>query len=365
MAPAMEAQAPLPATHTPFGTLADGTEVTAFALTNSHGTRVVVSDFGATMISVETADRDGKLADITLGYGSIEDYDRDSNPCFGGTAGRFANRIAHGRFELDGVFHQLATNNEPGGIPCHLHGGTIGFNRRMWSVVERDASSITFEYVSPAGEEHYPGTLTARLTYRLTEANELEWEASATTDAPTPVNLVNHSYWNLSGDPSATMHDHLLTIAADHYLPTNPGLIPTGQMTSVEGTPLDFREPRRIGDRLNDDFDALHFARGYDSCWVLRQENSEEMVFAARAEHPGSGRVLEVFTDQPGLHFYSGNYLNDDVPGRNGVTYQAGSGLCLETEGFPDAPNHPDFPSSILRPGETYRHRLKLRFSAS
>ncbi len=359
----MEAQAPAPTATMPFGKLADGTPATAFTLTNSLGTKVVVSDFGATMVSVETADRDGKLADITLGYDSVENYDRDTNPCFGATAGRFANRIADGKFELDGVSHQLATNNDPAGIPCHLHGGTIGFNRRLWNVVGQSRSSITFEYVSPAGEEHYPGTLTARLTYRLTEENELEWEATATTDAPTPVNLVNHTYWNLSGDPTTTVHDHLLTIAADHFLPTNPGMIPTGAHQAVEGTPLDFRSAFPMGERLGEDFDALEYGNGYDSCWVISEPAPDGLAFAARAEDPKSGRILEVFTNQPGLQLYGGNYLGPEPIGRQGVEYQPGSGFCFEAQGFPDAPNQPDFPNSILRPGETYRHLTKIRFS--
>ena len=361
----MDTPTPRPTSAIPFGTLADGTPVSAYELTNTHGTRVIVSDYGATMISVETADRDGNLADITLGYDSAEWYQRDTNPCFGATAGRFANRIAHGRFELDGMAYQLAINNEPGGIPCHLHGGTVGFNRRMWRVIEHDSASIVLEYVSPTGEEHYPGTLTTRLTYRLTEDNELDWIVTATTDAPTPVNIVNHTYWNLSGNPATTVHDHLLTIHAARFLPTNPGLIPTGEIRSVEGTPLDFLEATRIGERMTEDFEALRFARGYDSCWVLDHPDPGGLVFAARAEDPGSGRVLEVFTNQPGFHFYGGNYLSGEVPGRGGVAYQPHSGFCLEAEAFPDAPNHPEFPTAILRPGEVYENRLRLRFSST
>jgi aldose 1-epimerase len=352
-------------TSTPFGTLSDGSTAQAFTLTNSHGTCVVVSDFGATLISVETLDREDRPADITLGYGSIENYDRETNPYFGASIGRFANRIAHGKFELDGVTHQLAINNDPGGIPCHLHGGHIGFNRRLWKVVERSSSSITFEYTSPAGEEHYPGTLVARISYTLNDENELQWDATATTDAATPINLVNHTYWNLTGERASTVHDHILTLPADHYLPATVGLIPTGERHAVAGTPLDFLKPTRIGDRLHEDFETLRYARGYDACWILNEPNPSGLAFAARTEDPRSGRVLEVFTNQPGIHFYSGNFLNSEVPGRGDVHYQPGSGLCLETEGFPDAPNHPEFPCAILRPGGTYRHRLSFRFSVS
>ncbi|MBK1828390.1 aldose epimerase family protein [Haloferula rosea] len=359
----METQTPLSPACESFGILPDETEARCYTLRNSHGTKAVICNFGATLISLEIADREGKLADVVLGYDSAEPYALDTNPSHGATVGRFGNRIAHGKFELDGIPYQLATNNDPGGIPCHLHGGNIGFNRRMWTVIEHDSTSITFEYLSPAGEENYPGTLTTRVTYLLTEDNELQWNVSATTDAATPINIVNHTYWNLSGDPSSLIHDHLLTLAADEYLPATVGLIPTGERHPVSGTPMDFTRHTRVGDRIKDDFEALKNANGYDACWIIRDARPDGMAFAGRVEDPATGRIMEVFTNQPGVHFYSGNFLDDTVPGKGGACYQPGSGLCLETENFPDAPNHPDFPDCILRPGKTYEHRLTFRFS--
>lgn len=364
MRSAMETQTSTPATSAVFGIIQDGKDAHCFILTNSHGTRAVVCDFGATLISLMVADRDGQLADIVLGYDSVEPYDADTNPYHGATTGRFGNRIADGRFQLGGVTHQLATNNDPGGMPCHLHGGNIGFNRRFWTVIESDATSITFEYISPAGEENYPGTMTTRVSYVLTDDNELQWNVSATTDAATPVNVVHHTYWNLSGDQTTLIHDHQLTLPASHYLPTNAGLIPTGERHPVSGTPMDFIQPTIIGTRLEEKFEALKFANGYDACWVLDQPDPTGLAHAARVEDPKTGRVMDVFTNQPAIQFYTGNFLDDAVPGKGGVRYQPGSGLCLETENFPDAPNHPDFPNAILHPGQAYQHRLTFRFSA-
>ncbi|MGE9270214.1 MAG: aldose epimerase family protein [Verrucomicrobiales bacterium] len=345
-----------------FGYLPYGAPAHLYTLENRAKTRVKVSDFGATLVSVETVDQRGNLADIVLGFDSVEDYAADSNPYFGASVGRFGNRIAHGRFRLDDQDYQLVTNNDPGGIPCHLHGGTLGFNRRPWKVVDQEAQSITFEYLSPDGEEGYPGNLTARITYRLTEDNELHWEASATTDKATPINLVNHTYWNLSGLGSTSTHDHILTLPSTEYLPATAGLIPTGERRSVMGTPMDFTTPTVIGSRVDEDFEALHFARGYDACWILSETITSELKLAGRVEHPTSGRTLEVYTNQPGVHFYAGNFLNETIRGKGGVPHPENSGLCLETENFPDAPNHPHFPNCILRPGETYRHRMNLRF---
>ncbi len=351
-----------------FGKLDDGREARLFTLVNAHGLRARVSDFGATLVSMETPDRNGELADITLGYDEAAPYAGPSNPYLGATVGRFGNRIAHGRFELDGRPYELATNNDPGGIPCHLHGGEQGFNRRLWTVVgEPGSSRITFEHVSPDGEEGYPGTLVARVTYQLTDDNELVWEATATTDAPTIVNLVHHSYWNLSGDPTRAVLGHELSVHADHYLPTDAGMIPTGERAPVAGTPMDFTWPTRIGERIDDDFEALRIANGYDHCWVLRA--GDGLVPAARLHDPASGRTLEVATDQPGIHVYTGNFLSaadfdgNGRHGKGGRIYDFRSACCLETENFPDSPNQPDFPSPVLLPGREYRHQLVHRFS--
>ena len=344
-----------------FGTTPSGREVRRFTLTNRNGLRARVSDYGALLISMEAPDRDGELADLTHGFDTLAGW-LTNGPYFGASIGRFGNRIKAGKFTLDGTEYTLATNNAPGGIPCHLHGGIRGFDKVLWHTEAVSPNSVTFSYVSVAGEEGYPGTLTARITYTLTDANELVWHAEATTDAPTIVNLVNHTYWNLSGDPTSTILDHVLTLAADAYLPTDAGLIPTGKIAPVAGTPLDFTLPTAIGERIEADFEALKFGAGYVHCWVLRE--GAGVCLAACVHDPKSGRVMEVLTDQPAVQFYAANFLDGITPGKGGVCYARRSALCLETEGFPDSPNHPEFPSPVLRPGETYRHTLVHRFSA-
>ncbi|GAA5480979.1 aldose epimerase family protein [Haloferula sargassicola] len=348
-----------------FGKLADGREAHVYTLTNASGMTARVSDFGATLVSLTAPDKDGKLEDVSYGFDSVEGYESEGNPYFGASVGRFGNRIAHGKFTLEGKEYTLATNNEPGGIPCHLHGGDKGFNKRLWTVKDAEAPhSITFEYVSEDGEEGYPGTLTADVTYTLTDANELKWEATATTDKPTVVNLVHHSYWNLSGEPNTTINDNIMMIPAKNYLPTDAGLIPTGEMAPVADTPMDFTEPTAIGDRVEQDFEALKLGLGYDHCWVLTNPDTNGLALAARVKDPKSGRVLEVSSNQPAVQFYGGNFLDGTVAGKDGVKYQHRTALCLETENFPDAPNHPEFPSAELKPGETYRHLMVLKFSA-
>jgi aldose 1-epimerase len=346
-----------------FGTLPDGRETKLYTLTNNHGMSAEVSDFGATLVSLTAPNRYGKLADITLGFDSIDGYASAENPYFGATAGRCGNRIACGRFTLDGKSYQLATNNDPGGIPCHLHGGKVGFNQRLWTVTKSSESSITLEYISRDGEEGYPGRLSATVTYTLTDDNELIWEAIATTDAPTLVNLVHHTYWNLSGEPGSSINDHVLQLHADRYLPTNAGLIPTGELTPVAGTPMDFTQPTAIGERVQADFEALKLGGGYDHCWVLTEPKAAGLAHVATVRDPKSGRVMELFSNQPAVQFYGGNFLDDTLAGKDGAVYKKRTGLCLETENFPDAPNQPDFPSAVLRPGEIYRHRMVHRFS--
>jgi len=365
--PDSESSTPTPTTDLPvedFGKLSDGRETKLYTLTNKNGMTAKVSDFGATLVSLTVPDKEGNLADVTHGFDSVEGYLSEANQYFGASVGRFGNRIAHGKFSLDGQDYTLATNNEPGGIPCHLHGGDIGFNKRLWTLKDSSTpGSITLEYISPVGEEGYPGTLTATVTYTLTDDNELKWEASATTDAPTVLNLVHHSYWNLSGDPTTTINDHVLTLFADKYLPTDAGLIPTGELAPVAGTPMDFTEPRAIGERVEADFEALKLGGGYDHCWVLSNPDPGGLARAAHLKDPESGRVMEILTNQPAIQFYGGNFLKGDA-GKGGVAYEFRSALCLETENFPDAPNHESFPSAVLRPGETYRHVMVHKFSA-
>lgn len=345
-----------------YGKLDDGREVKIFTLTNPKGMTAQVTEYGAILVSLKVPDRKGTSADVTLGYDTLAGWLK-SPTYFGATVGRFGNRIAHGKFTLDGKEYTLATNNDPGGLPCHLHGGKIGFDKVLWHgepVHKTGARGVALTYTSKAGEEGYPGTLQAKVTYWLTDANELVWDAEATTDQPTIINLAHHTYWNLSGDATKPITDQVLMLAADAYLPTDKGLIPTGQEAPVAGTPMDFRKPTVIGAHINADFEALKFGGGYDHCWVLR--SGKGVRLAAVVRDPSSGRIMEISTDQPGVQFYSGNFLDGASVGKHGVKYQFRTGLCLETEGFPDAPNQPKFPSTVLRPGQTYHHTMICRF---
>ena len=344
-------------TRSHFGSLPDGRDVGLYTIVNAHGLRARVCDYGALLVSMETPDREGELSDLTHGFDTLGGW-LDNPAYYGATVGRFGNRIAHGEFSLDGSTYKLANNNDPGGIPCHLHGGVKGFNQEPWeaSIIP---GGVEFARRSPDGEEGYPGNLDVKVTYRLTEENELIWQAEAVTDAPTVVNLIHHSYWNLGGDPGGSILDHEMLIEADHFLPTNAGLIPTGEIAPVTGTPMDFTSPMAIGARIDDDFEPLHLANGYDHAWVLRP--GEGVRRAARVRDPVSGRVMEILTDQPAIQLYAANFL-DGSPGKNGAAYPARSAFCLETETYPDAPNQPAFPSAVLRPGETYRHTLVHRF---
>lgn len=351
------------------GRLPDGTPVKLFTLINANGMKAKVTEYGAILASLEVADRNGKRVDVTHGYDTLEGWLTNTS-YFGATVGRFGNRIADGKFTLDGKEYNLATNNNPGGIPCHLHGGDKGFDKVLWkgiSFEEEEGNGVKLTYVSPDGEEGYPGTLSVEVTYTLTDRDELIWEARATTDAPTVLNLVHHSYWNLSGDPNTDINGHELTLYADHYLPTNAGLIPKGGKAPVGGTPMDFSTPRLIGERVDEDFEALRYGGGYDHAWVLNgtvDDSLPGMIQAARLRDPASGRVMEITTNQPAIQFYGGNFLDGKVTGKGGVNYEYRTALCLETENFPDAPNNPDAPSSVLRPGEVYHHRMIHRFHA-
>jgi aldose 1-epimerase len=344
-----------------YGSMPDGHEIKIFTLTNKAGLKARVTEYGAILVSMEVPDKAGKMADITHGYDKLEGWLTNTS-YLGATVGRFGNRIKDGKFTLDGKEYQLATNNDPGGIPCHLHGGVKGFDKVVWTGKPVGDNGVEFSYLSKDGEEGYPGNLSVKVTYSLTDDNELKWEAVATTDAPTIVNVVHHSYWNLSGDPKKVINNHELTLAADSYLPTNVGLIPTGEIAPVAGTPMDFTKPTVIGSRIDADFEALKFGGGYDHAWVLKK--GDGVRFAARAKDPESGRVMEISTNQPGIQFYGGNFLDGKTVGKGGVAYAFRTALCLETEGFPDSPNQPSFPSPVLRPGQTYKHTMIHKFSA-
>lgn len=349
-----------------FGKLPDGQEVKIFVLTNASGMTVKVTEYGAILVSIEAADRNGKFADLSHGYDTLEGWLTNTS-YFGSTVGRFGNRIADGKFSLDGKTYELATNNDPGGIPCHLHGGLKGCDKVLWkgeTFEKKNSSGVIFTYTSKDGDEGYPGNLSMEVTYTLNNNNELIWEAKATTDAPTVLNLVHHSYWNLSGDAETSINDHELTLFADHYLPTNKGLIPTGDKAPVAGTPMDFTKPHLIGERVGDQFEALKFGGGYDHAWVLSGQKEGELTRAAKLRDPKTGRTMEILTNQPAIQFYGGNFLDGTVTGKGEITYEHRTALCLETEGWPDAPNNPKAPSAVLRPGETYSHKMVHRFSA-
>lgn len=349
-----------------FGKLPDGQEVKIFVLTNASGMTVKVTEYGAILVSIEAADRNGKFADLSHGYDTLEGWLTNTS-YFGSTVGRFGNRIADGKFSLDGKTYELATNNDPGGIPCHLHGGLKGYDKVLWkgeTFEKKNSSGVIFTYTSKDGDEGYPGNLSMEVTYTLNNNNELIWEAKATTDAPTVLNLVHHSYWNLSGDAETSINDHELTLFADHYLPTNKGLIPTGDKAPVAGTPMDFTKPHLIGERVGDQFEALKFGGGYDHAWVLSGQKEGELTRAAKLRDPKTGRTMEILTNQPAIQFYGGNFLDGTVTGKGEITYEHRTALCLETEGWPDAPNNPKAPSAVLRPGETYSHKMVHRFSA-
>jgi len=353
-----------------YGTLPDGREAKIFTLVNASGMKAEVTEYGAILVSLHAPDREGRFADLTHGYDTLEGWLTNTS-YFGATVGRFANRIAHGRFTLDGVEYELATNNDPGGIPCHLHGGLVGFDKVLWqgeAFESEGARGVRLRYTSPDGEEGYPGTLEVEVVYTLTDADELVWEARATTDAPTVVNLAHHSYWNLSGDPASSINDHELTLHASRYLPTDAGLIPTGEEAPVAGTPMDFTSPRVIGERVEEAYQSLEFGGGYDHAWVLDGNPAEGgasdgLARAATLRDPKSGRVLRIATNQPAIQFYGGNFLDGSVAGKGGVAYPHRSALCLETENYPDAPNNPEAPSAVLRPGEVYEHRMVHAFS--
>lgn len=340
---------------TPFGKTEDGQQASLFTAVNARGLILKLTDYGALVVSLETPDRDGKLANINLGFKTLEGY-LQRHPYFGATVGRYCNRIAKGKFELNGKTYTLATNNGPN----HLHGGEKGFDRHLWNseIVKNDHEvGVRFSRRSPDGEEGYPGNLDASVTYTLTNDDELKVEFSATTDAPTVVNLTNHNYWNLKGAGAGDILGHELTLAADKYLPVDDGLIPTGELTDVKGTPLDFTSPRRIGERIKQiKADPV----GYDYCFALRSQDGS-MALAARVVEPASGRVMEIHTTQPGIQFYSGNFLNGETS--NGG-YKQYEGFCLETQHYPDSPNQPAFKSTVLKPGEKYSQTTIHKFSA-
>jgi aldose 1-epimerase len=341
----------------PFGKTADGREVKVHILTNLKGVTAKIIDYGATLISMETPDKNGKNANITLSFPNLDGY-LQRHPYFGSTVGRYANRIAKGQFTLDGQTYKLATNNGPN----HLHGGNKGYDAVVWkaeSVSSPDSVGVSFTYTSPDGDEGYPGTLKMTVVYTLNNANELSIDYSATTDKPTVLCLTNHTYWNLAGAGSGDILKHELTVDADQYLPIDENSIPTGEPAAVKGTAFDFTTPHAIGERIGELKKEPHKTKGYDHCFVLRGQNGK-LTRAARAKDPASGRVMEIFTTEPGVQLYCGNFLDGSAGGGGFKQHDA---FCLETQHYPDSPNQPKFPSSVLRPGQTFRSRTMHRFS--
>ena len=349
-------------TSAPFGTLPDGTEATLYTLTNASGSSVSVTDYGGIVTSIVVPDRDGQLGDVALGFDSVEGYAseayRNALPYFGAIIGRYGNRIGGAEFELDGETVELAANNNGN----HLHGGDVGFDGVMWSAEPvAGEAAVRLTRTSPDGEEGYPGTLNVAVTYTLTDDDRLVIDYEATTDAPTVVNLTNHTYFNLTGDPTNTILDHELQIHSEGFTPVDAGLIPTGEVRSVEGTPFDFRQLTPIGERIDADDEQIGYGPGYDHNWMLRDDVGE-LIEAARVVEPTTGRVLVVETTEPAIQFYAGNFLDGSITGKGGVPYARRTGFCLETQHAPDSPNQPDFASTVLRPGETYRSQTVYAF---
>ncbi len=345
-------------TRAPFGQTRDGVPVSIYTLTNKNGIVARIMNYGGIIVSLQTPDRAGNLADIVLGFDSLDGYLAKS-PYFGALIGRYGNRIGQARFTLDGREIVLAKND---GVNS-LHGGRIGFDKRVWNAHELPDGALELRYVSNDGEEGYPGTLTVTVKYTLSDTNELRIDYSATTDKDTVANLTNHSYFNLKGAGSGDVLGHLLRLNADRFTPVDSGLIPTGELRSVANTPFDFRSATAIGARIQAADEQLKFGIGYDHNWVLNRSGAG-LNLAARVEEPSSGRVLEVFTTEPGIQFYTGNHLNG-VIGKGGKAYAFRSGFCLETQHFPDSPNKPSFPTTELKPGKKYQSATVLRFSTT
>jgi aldose 1-epimerase len=345
-------------TQQPFGKTKEGTEVSLFTLRNAKGVEARISNYGGIVVSLKVPERNGKLSDVVLGYDNLDGYLKET-PYFGALIGRYGNRIARGKFTLDGKEYTLATNNYPNA----LHGGNKGFDKVVWQpmiLANPSGPALKLTYLSKDGEEGYPGNLSVTVIYSLTEDNGLKVEYTATTDKDTVVNLTQHSYFNLAG--KGDILGHVVMMPADKFTPVDSTLIPTGELRPVEGTPFDFRKPTAIGARINQDDEQLKFGKGYDHNWVFNKQVGD-FTQLARVYEPTTGRVLEVYSTEPGLQFYSGNFLDGTLKGKGGWVYQFRNGFCMEPQHFPDSPNKPEFPSVLLKPGQTYRNLIVYKFS--
>jgi aldose 1-epimerase len=363
-AAALTAQAGTPSrTKAPFG-MVNGTPVDVYTLRNSHGMEARITTYGGILLSLKVPARDGSFADVTLGHDSIGAYIPNS-PYFGALIGRYGNRIGAAKFSLDGKAYQLAVNNGPN----TLHGGLKGFDKVIWTATEPKSAkeaALTLTYVAKDGEEGYPGTLKTTVVYEVTEKNSLSITYTATTDKPTVLNLTHHAYFNLAGEGTGTILHHNLMLNADRFVPVDGNLIPTGELRPVKGTPMDFTTPHAIGERITADYDQLKFGPGgYDHCWVLNRKDKKgtKLELAARVTEATSGRVMEVWTTEPAVQFYAGNFLDGTLTGKSGRKYEQRTGFCLETEHYPDSPNKPAFPTTVLRPGQTFHSRTVYTFS--
>lgn len=344
-----------------FGKTADGEAVDIYTLTNRGGAEVRITNYGGIVTSLKVADRNGKFDDVVLGFDNLDSYLK-GHPYFGAIIGRYGNRIAKGRFTLDGTEYKLAVNNGEN----HLHGGIKGFDKVVWQAKPRkvaNGAALVLTYLSKDGEEGYPGNLSITVVYTLTNANELRIDYSATTDKATVINLTHHSYFNLAGQGNGDILNHQLSVNAARFTPTDAGSIPTGELRSVRGTPFDFTQATAIGARINNDYEQLKFGKGYDHNFVLNGKMGV-MRQAARVYEPTTGRTMEVWTTEPGIQFYTGNFLDGTLTGKDGKVYQLRSGFCLETQHYPDSPNEPKFPTTVLRRGQRYHTNTIYRFSA-
>lgn len=345
----------------PFGKTEAGEQVDIYTLTNKNGMEATITNFGGIVVSLKAPDRNGKMDDVVLGYDKLDGY-LTNKAYFGALIGRYGNRIAHGQFKLGGSTYNVPKNDGDNS----LHGGNTGFNKRVWTgkdVSGANGQALELTYLSKDGEEGYPGNLSVKVVYTLTDQNELKIDYSATTDKETVLNLTNHSYFNLAGQGNGDILGHELTLRADRFTPVDKTLIPTGELRPVKGTPFDFTKPTAIGARIDADDEQIKFGKGYDHNWVLNSGGKGGVTLAAEAYEPKSGRVLQVLTDQPGIQFYTGNFLDGSITGKGGKVYNHRFAFCLETQHFPDSPNHPSFPSTTLKAGQHYHTVTIFKFS--